>query len=332
MPLPATTDFSRWIQSLTKWHGFLRISTERPYAHAEDQYDAQYGVGAPDEDEGRGLCTLLAQQKIDQTGPALEIGCGTGRLTYGLARHYPGPDFLITDPSPTFLRLTESQFPEHSPGRACRHYALLNADDLGQLPPGMFSLIAMRSTLHHILEVEEFIAACAHTLRTGGALAMGAEPVESGYVMMAVVGQSIAPILDAAGVKLRPKWREQLASFAETIKFYCRRDFVKNNAEDKHLFTPYELSDLGHAHGLRLQYFPNATFSDYAPQHAPEFAGFSLFFLNYLEFCMQFEPEFMDLIRQHLKPQLKYIEDCHRSHVGPALTGVFLFRKLADNS
>lgn len=324
-----STTFQAWIDSLPKWHGLHRISPERPYAHAEDQYDAQYGVSAAEPEEGEGLCHLLLKEGVDISGPALEIGCGTGRLTYGLAHHYPGQDFLATDPSPTFLRITASQFPNGAVGPARLNFALLNADDLAQLPPEMFSLIAMRSTLHHILDVEGFIAACARTLRPGGAIALGAEPLESGYVLMAAVAQAIAPTLRAAGVKLKPAWQDQLANFTDTVKFYCRRNLVKITAEDKHLFTVHDLSDLGHTHGLRLKYFPNATYSDFAPPHVPEFEAFSVFFLTYLKYCMQFDEELLTLIREHLRDQLKFIDDCHDSHAGPAITGVFLFFKSA---
>jgi len=323
--------FQTWIQSLAKWHGQLRISAERPYAHAEEQYDAQYGVTAPIIGEGQGLCALLQQSGADTGGPALEIGCGTGRLTYGLAHHYPGPDFVVTDPSPAFLRLTASQFPHGAVGPARLHFALLNADDLGQLPAGMFSLIAMRSTLHHISHVDEFIAAAARTLRPGGVLAMSAEPVESGYLLMGVVAQSIAPTLKAAGVVLRPAWEERLAHFSETIRFYCRRDFVKDTVEDKHLFTTHELSDLGFKRGLHLRFIPNAAFSEFAPPYLPSFESFAPFFLNYLRDCMLFDPEFLALIAEHLKPQLTFIDDCYRSHVGPAVNGVFLFHKAAGS-
>lgn len=322
-------DFPSWISSLPKWHGLLRISPERPYAHAEDEYDAQYGVSSAEPEEGQGLCALLQQQGVDTNGPALEIGCGTGRLSYGIARHYPGPDFVITDPSPTFLRITQSQFAEPADRAARLHFALLNADDLGKIPAEMFSLIAMRSTLHHILQVEEFIAACARALRPGGAIAMGAEPVESGYVLMAAVAQSIVPSLRAAGVALKPAWQAQVTNFTDTVKFYCRRDHVKVAAEDKHLFTTHDLSDLAQTNGLHLKYFPNATFGDFAPPHVPEFEGFSVFFLTYLKYCMQFDEEFLTEIRRHLQTQLSFIDDCYRSHTGPAVTGVFLFRKPA---
>lgn len=324
---PASESFQAWIGRLSRWHGWLQLSPERPYAHAEGEYDDQYGVTAAEPEEGQGLCALLKTHAIDTAGPALEIGCGTGRLTFGLAKHYPGPDFLITDPSQTFLRMTQSQFGSGAGFPPRLHYAMLNADDLGQLPPDMFSLIAMRSTLHHILGVEAFITACARTLRPGGALIMGAEPCESGYVLMAVAAQAIAPVLLAAGIEVRPEWQKQLQAFADTVKFYCRRDLDKTDAEDKHLFRVHELSELGHAHGLHLRYFPNATFSDYAPPYLPKFENFSVFLLNYLKYCMMFDAEFLQLIRRHLRPQFKYIDDCYRSHVGPAITGVFLLKK-----
>ena len=327
----APHNFQSWTESLPKWHGLLQLSPDRPYMHAEENYDNQYGVTAMEPEDGDGLCRLLKTHGVDTAGPGLEIGCGTGYLTFGLARHYPGPDLLITDPSQAFLRLTQRHIGNDVfPAR--RHFAVLNADDLGQLPPEMFSVIAMRSTLHHILGVDDFIAACARTLRPGGALVMGAEPCEYGYVLMGALGQTIAPVLQGAGVKLSPAWKKQLGSFVDTIQFYCRRDINKTTAEDKHLFNPHELGEVGAAHGLQLKFFPNATFGDFAPPFQQAFVSFTIFFLDYLKYCMLFDAEFLKLIQKHLKPQLSYIDDCYRGHVGPPITGVFLLKKTAGTS
>jgi SAM-dependent methyltransferase len=324
---PAPASFTAWIADLRKWHGWLQLSAERPYMHAEEDYNSQYGVTKADPGEGEGLCNLLIAHGVDTTGPALEIGCGSGYLTYGVALHYPGPDYLITDPSPTFLRLTQNQFGADFTGAARRHYAVFNADDLALLPAGMFSVIALRSTLHHILKVDAFIAACARVLRPGGALIMGAEPCEAGYLLMAAVAQSIPNALKAAGVEMRPEWTSKLNEFTDTVQFCCNRDTDKTNAEDKHFFSPHELAETGAPHGLGLKFLPTSSFRDFAPPYIHSFHCFSNFFLIYMQFCMRFDVEFMEQIRLHLKPQLKFIDDCHRSHPGPAITGIFLLKK-----
>ena len=295
--------------------------------HAEGEYNSYYGVAAVEAREGEGCCNLLQSQQIDTSGPMLEIGCGTGYLSVGLARHYPGPDYLITDPSPAFLRLTQGQFGPDFAGTTRRHYAVFNGDDTALLPAAMFSVIAMRSTLHHILKVEDFIAACARALRPGGALVMGAEPCESGFLLMAAVAQSIPNALKAAGVEMRPEWTYKLNDFTSTVQFCCNRDIDKTQGEDKHFFGPFELARLGEAHGLRLEFLPTGTFQDFAPPHGVAFHCFSSFFLMYMQFCMRFDDDFMAQIRAHLKPQLKFIDDCHRSHPGPAVSSIFLLKK-----
>jgi len=319
--------FTSWIEKLPKWRGWVQLSLERAYMHAEEEYNHQYGVTTTVPEEGEGFCNLLKSHAVDTRGPALEIGCGTGYLTFGLAKHYPGPDFLITDPSPAFLRLTESLFDGQTGFAARRHYAVLNADDLGQLPREMFSVIVLRSTLHHILHVDKFVTACARALRPGGALVMSAEPCESGYLLMATFAQFIPTALRAAGVAVRPEWTGQLKEFTDAVKFYCLRDLEKAAAEDKHLFNPHELAALGAQHGLQFLFLPTATFQDFAPPFTRSFRGFSEFFFIYLQNCMRFDAEFVELIRLHLRDQLRYIDDCYRSHPGPAITGVFLLKK-----
>lgn len=328
----ASPDFNSWLESLPRQDGFASISPVRPYAHAEEAYDAQYGVVTPHPEEGAGACALLTREGLDQSGPAIEIGCGTGHLTTGLALHYPGSALLVTDPSTAFLRLTSRRLEATPHLRAPRHYAVLNGDDLGLLPAGLFSLIALRSTLHHILDVERFLAACARALRPGGTLAMGAEPCESGYILMGAVAQAIPATLAAAGIELTPEWRRQWQLFGDTMRFYCRRDLDKAAAEDKHLFRVHELGEVGARHGLRLRYHPNAAFADFAaadPAAAGRHVRFGTFFPNYLRYCMGFDPAFVALITTHLQAQFAYIDDCYASHPGPLFTGVFLLTKSA---
>lgn len=329
-----TEQLENWLESLPKPDGFPQISPQRQYAHAEDQYDEKYGNFVEHPEEGQGLCALLDSRNIDSSGAALEIGCGTGHLTTGLARHCCSSTLLVTDPSLAFLKITQKRISELKLESSRLRYALLNADDLHLLPPDTFSVIALRSTLHHILKVEDFIAACAATLRPNGALVMSSEPCESGYVLMGIVAQSVPAAFQAAGVELRPKWARELQWFIDTIKFYCQRDIDKSTAEDKHLFRVHELSAFGARHGLHLEFFPNAIYADVLcdpfPPLRPRY--FTDFFLIYLRACMSFDVLFVDLIRRHLKPQLDYLDDCYRSHTGPVFNGVFLYTKTLSKS
>ncbi|MEO7597409.1 MAG: class I SAM-dependent methyltransferase [Opitutus sp.] len=318
-----------WLGSLKRTDDFLHVSPIRPYAHAEELYDAQYGVVEEHPEEGLGLCALLLREGLDTTGPALEIGCGTGQLTTGIARGYPGACFLVTDASPSFLKITRQRLASLPIGSTTLHYVIFNGDDLDLLPQDAFSLIAMRSTLHHILNVRQFITSCATRLRPGGTLAMSAEPCESGYVLMGAITKCILPAFAAAGVEIQAGWREKIDLMAETMKFYCRRDVEKSAAEDKHLFRVHELADLASSCGLRLRYFPNAAYPDFCDPGVPPGSNvrFSVFFPNYLRYCMGFPLPLVDLVTEHLQPQIEYVDACYPSHPGPLFTGVFLFVK-----
>ena len=64
-PTPET--FPAWIAGLRKWHGWLQLSAERPYMHAEEEYNSYYGVAAVETREGEGFCNLLQAQQVDTT-------------------------------------------------------------------------------------------------------------------------------------------------------------------------------------------------------------------------------------------------------------------------
>jgi len=53
---PPPENFTTWIAGLRKWHGWLQLSAERPYMHAEEEYNSYYGVAAIETREGEGFC------------------------------------------------------------------------------------------------------------------------------------------------------------------------------------------------------------------------------------------------------------------------------------
>jgi len=106
-----------------------------------------------------GLC-------IDTTSPALDFGCGVGRLTRALAEYFP--ECCGVDVSPTMISLAQ-QFNRDHP---CCHF-LLNQDvRLKSLPDNYFGFIYTSLVLQHIAEPisHQYIAEFVRVLRPGGML------------------------------------------------------------------------------------------------------------------------------------------------------------------
>jgi ubiquinone/menaquinone biosynthesis C-methylase UbiE len=323
-------EFNLWLSGLPMQGEFAQISTHRAYAHDEAQYDKQYGIVDDFPAEGAGLCELLNRHTVDTTGPALEIGCGTGKLTSGMARECPWPLLVVTDPSPTFLRITRDRLRSLGRNDAKLRYAILRGDDLGNLPSESFSTISLRSTLHHILDVDAFISSCARCLRPGGALAMGAEPCVEGYVLMGAFAQVLPSVLSSAGVVLTVRNLEQIEMLQKTMQFYCRQDVDKTEAEDKHLFHPHELGLIFAKNGLEFHFHPNVAFAGFAGGATPSTSTsfFRNFILTYLKYCMSFDVELVNLIEKQMKPFMEYIETCYSGRGNsPHCTGVFIGKK-----
>ena len=89
----------------------------------------------------------------DHSAPALEIGAGTGIFSRPLVRR-PSTAYFVTDTSPYFLRVTRSSILERQRQAV---YVVLSGDELHRWPAGTVSLVALRYTLHHVLEWERFV-------------------------------------------------------------------------------------------------------------------------------------------------------------------------------
>ncbi|MGB8128565.1 MAG: class I SAM-dependent methyltransferase [Candidatus Angelobacter sp.] len=108
---------------------------------------------------GIGIC-------IDQTSPALDFGCGVGRLTHALARYFPecvGVD--ISSAMITQARELNRDLPK------CRF--LLNEDiQLRSLPDNYFGFIYSSLVLQHIAQPgsSQYIGELVRVLKPGGTL------------------------------------------------------------------------------------------------------------------------------------------------------------------
>jgi ubiquinone/menaquinone biosynthesis C-methylase UbiE len=324
--LPATL---QWLEAHPRHDQFFEISPTRAFAHPEEAYDKQYGNYVADYTVGQGVAALLRRRGCDTNGPALEIGCGTGRLTLGLVQSRMFPAVLITDPSPAFLRITREKLESEGlhDDETCV-YGALSGEELDRLPAGTFSLIIMRSVLHHVLDVDAFVASAARALRPGGVL-LCEEPFGEGFLLMGTLAQFIPVVMAQAGRPMSEEDQKKINFFGDTVRFYTRRDLDKSKAEDKHLFRAEELMQIGRAHGLESEFLPNFMyphFVNHDPDGPAPFEAYT-YLKNYLRYCMSFGADFVESFAEIFAPYARFIEECSAGWTGPHFHGVFLWRK-----
>jgi SAM-dependent methyltransferase len=329
-PMSLLDDF---LQNCPQKEGVFEISKPRFFQHPEQAYDAQYGIDALDlpyhRREGKALLDLCEEFGYDRTNPALEIGCGTGRISLSLILSGRIDEFLITDPSPAFCRIAASKLSKVTPPPPVNaRLAVLLAEDVGRLPKSLFSLIALRSTLHHILDVAKFFFDCAQALAPGGVM-LFEEPCYEGYVVMGAITQCLPDILKANGVRLSKKHLNDVQLFAETMRFYARRDMDKSAGEDKHLFRVDELMRTCGECGLRLEHFPNRTFSNIERRNEelePNF--FEEFYLDYMKHAMAWDQDLIKDVMRCAKKYLEYFAPLSAHGAAPYTYGTFLCKKV----
>ena len=322
------TALDTWLGSLPSGDGFPNISTPRRFAHDESKYDEQYASDPGNVMPGRGAVALLRETGADFAGPAVEIGCGTGLASLGLVEAAAYPATLLTDPSPAFLNITRGKVRRNNIDESRVRYAVLMAEEIERLPPGTFSLVLLRSTLHHVLDVGKFIADAARALRPGGALAFQ-EPCQEGYVLMAALVQFLPVLARTAGKPLTPAQQQHVVGFVNAMKYYSRRDLDKTAAEDKWLFRVDELAAQAAAAGLSIDFRANMALESFAPREdgtpPPEPDAFTPFFRGYAKYCMSWDEGLMRAFDEHMPHYCKFIEEIKGAQ--PHLHGVFVCRK-----
>lgn len=188
-------------------------------------------------------------------------------------------------------------------------------------------MIALRSVLHHILDVNAFIREAARVLRRGGALVFE-EPCSEGYILMGAMAQFIPSILKEER-EVTEQHLQQIQLFVDTMYFYARRDLDKSVAEDKHLFRVDELMTIGAQSGLAVRFYPNRTFESFISnppgQNAP--TSFYDFFYAYVKHCMGFDPELVTLIEKHFAQYCTFLDQLSSTSNGPYMHGTFVCRK-----
>lgn len=320
------------LEKFPRQHGIFSISQSRFFQHPEEAYDAQYGNDTLDlqyyRREGNALLDLCDEFGYDRANPALEIGCGTGRVSLSLILSGRIGDFLITDPSPAFCRITASKLAKLTPPPSQAELAVLLAEEITRLPKNLFSLIVLRSTLHHILNIRQFFFDCAEILAPGG-LILFEEPCYEGYVLMGAISRCMPDILKANGVRLSKKHLNDIQMFANAMQFYARRDLDKSASEDKHLFRVDELMRICLDCGIRLEHFPNRVFGNIDRRNDPiESDYFADFYSNYMKYALALDADLVQTVMRYGKKYLDYFSPLSAAGATPYTYGTFLCKKV----
>ena len=328
----ANSALQAYLQTKAVVNGCFEISAARAYMHDEGDYDRQYGLDQYPIDvltrEVSHLMDICYKHGLPKGAPVLEIGCGTGRISVGLAQQPGMGHLLITDPSPAFCGIVQRKLAGLPVQASKVDFGILQAEDVALLPAGSVSLILLRSVLHHIADVDGFLLSCASVLPPGGLL-ICEEPYYDGYMMMGFLGQFIEDALKGAGHTCTPEEQHHINHFVNTMQFYSRRDVDKSLAEDKHLFRPDELMVTGREMGLELSHYPNwrMTMSPEANIHA-RLGYFQRFFAEYVRYCMDWPEEFSLRVAEATRKYFRFFEPLETAgNTTPSCFGTFVFTK-----
>jgi SAM-dependent methyltransferase len=261
MPSASTQALAEWLGQLPVSGGTHLVSDPVHFGNdkgGEESYAQQF---ARDEDAETRMAESLARvlASSDTSRPALELGAGTGSFSRALVIGTSYPSYYITDTSPEFLRRTRSTIEDLGLAKEVR-YVVLSGDELDRWPQRTLSLIALRFTLHHVLDWQRLIHVAARLLVPGGVLTFE-EPCADGFVLQAALAN-----LARRNRKLRRRRyasvQRDLDFFIGTTLFYARDDVDKCNSEDKHVFPVYSLLETCREAGLIPKLYPNQGFAE----------------------------------------------------------------------
>jgi ubiquinone/menaquinone biosynthesis C-methylase UbiE len=319
-------DLSVFVQS----EGVHIISPPRHFAGGEEAYDEHIG-GSLREDAlrcGRGAWQLVAHYAVRPIRTLLEIGSGGGTCSLGLVATALGVETLITDTSPTFLRMVRRKLGSAGISMEATHFATLAGEDLALLPDGCVDAMVVASALHHVGDWRAFLRSSARMLRPGGVLVIQ-EPCREGNLMM---GMALDVVLSPLWPPelLQPQDMDRIAGCRDSIYFLADSTQEKIG-EDKHSFLVTDLIAAADAAGfVGTAFYSNSHFHDLADSDFSNRQGRSSFIeylASFLEAHHRVSPAGMQTLRQHLFPLLQRIDARFRAGDGAPLLGCMVFRR-----
>lgn len=234
----------------------------------DEKYDQNSSLSQSELDES----TQLAQQIIEASTLTLplegrcilDVACGRGELTLGLALHKQIHDCRIFgfDHSPISIEILNNT----ACGLHLHNDVCASIQDINCLAyrKGMFDVIFGNACLHHFGQVEQVIES-VHALLSQGGIAVFAEPFLYGYALVMLALKTGVSSL-AHDKQCTPTQLNEMGFFhfiENNIRQRAKRDpAVLEALTDKHLFLYEDFLSLGHKLGFRVS-FKNMESDDY---------------------------------------------------------------------
>ena len=299
---------ARWFDSLTNEQGIALISPDQAYLHQEDQYDEQYKNETLDLSRADPLIRFFDQYKLSNSfSVILDLACGPGTLTLGLASCFPDAFVIGADASSSFLKISQQKSSQlNSEISSNLRWLRLNDEDICKLPKGLFDLVTIRSGLHHFVDWRGCMEDLSGLLSANGILAIF-EPKADFFVYTELLLSSLSQYHyeslsqeDLAFIKI----------FSDCASFYVQQEADKSYAEDKHAFFVEDLVNCAYKCNLKLI----TAGHEYC-------TPFSKSCRDYLEYCMSAPESILLAYDSYLNKQLNILDlylGSRQSNVGPA--------------
>jgi SAM-dependent methyltransferase len=256
----------------------LRRSPEAETLLDTDAYDAAHTVT---EASARALVGVYEGLLAEEYGSAqtfadvLEIGSGSGNLTYGLALSDRFGHVHCSDVSLRFMEILQARMDGFGVEERLSYY-LFDANEL-PFPDGRFDLVVGHSVLHHFARFEDTLAEACRILKPGGCAIFG-EPVLDMHVFVSLAARLMLETDDKRGdaesgrrSRFRPQPAQRvfddqerlvLNAIASEAGFRTRnlrgdRDDL-GNVEDKFLVSVKYMETVGVRAGFARMTFSNA--------------------------------------------------------------------------
>jgi ubiquinone/menaquinone biosynthesis C-methylase UbiE len=309
--------------------GMHIISAPQIFEGGEESYDQHIG-GAQREDLlrcGRGAWQIATRYAGRRLETILEIGAGGGTCSLGLIAVAEGARVLITDTSPSFLRMIGAKLSAAGIDQGGVGFATLAGEDLGKLRTESFDAIVIASALHHVGDWRAFMRDAARTLRRGGTLVIQ-EPCREGNLMMAMALDVALSELWPKDAMLSSEDAQRLQNCRDSIYFLADTRTVKVG-EDKHSFLANELATAADEAGfVRSVFYSNFHFQDLADADLSRRQG-TASFVGYLDSFLEqhhrVSADGLAKLRTHLFPALNRIDATFIAGDGAPLLGCMAF-------